>query len=167
MVKNDLKINMLFIVLAIFVTACTVNNRSVQKKSPGYDHNTRYLRNKIEDFAKRQLGAKYKYAGKDPRGFDCSGFTSYVFKEFDVNLSASSRLQAQQGKKVNLKWVQKGDLLFFGSGGKITHVALVVDNANAGIYVIHSTTSRGVIIENISRSAYWKKRIMFARNVLD
>ena len=167
MIKNDLKLNMLFIVLAFFVTACSVNNRSVQKKSPSRTSNTNYLRNKIENFAKKQIGVKYKYAGKNPRGFDCSGFTSYVFREFDVQLSASSKLQSKQGKRVNLKWVKKGDLLFFGSGGKISHVALVVDNQKAGIYVIHSTSSRGVIVENVSRSTYWKKRMMFARNVLD
>jgi cell wall-associated NlpC family hydrolase len=165
MTKNDLKLNMLFVVLAIFTTSCGVNNRSVQKSSPD-NNNSSYLRNSIEDFAMKQVGVKYKYAGKTPKGFDCSGFTSYVFREFDVDLSPSSKLQAKQGKSVNLKWVKKGDLIFFGSGGKISHVALVVDNKNAGIYVIHSTSSRGVIVENVSKSTYWKKRIMFARNVL-
>jgi cell wall-associated NlpC family hydrolase len=165
MIKNDLKLNMLFAVLAIFVTSCSVNNRSVQQKSPDVN-NTSYLRNQIEDYAKKQIGVKYKYAGKNPRGFDCSGFTSYVFQEFDVALSASSKLQAKQGKSVNLKWVKKGDLLFFGTSGKISHVALVVDNKDAGIYVIHSTSSRGVIVENVSKSTYWKKRIMFAKNVI-
>ncbi len=126
------------------------------------------LRLEVAGYAKKQLGATYQYAGRDPRGFDCSGFTHYVMKEFDVNLSSSSRAQAKEGKKVDLKAVKPGDLIFFkrSSAGKIFHVAMVFSNTGKGLEVIHST-SRGVVIDNISNSKYWKPKISSARNVLD
>lgn len=167
MIKNDLKVNMLFAVLLFFVTACSVNQPSVQqKKSPGTTNNVSHLRKDVERYAKKQVGVKYRYGGKSPSGFDCSGFTKFVFKKFNINVSASSRLQAKDGRSVNLKWAKKGDLLFFGNSGKISHVALILENNRDGIKVIHSTSSRGVIVENVSKSSYWKRRIMFARNVI-
>ncbi len=167
MIKNDLKVNMLFAVLLFFTTACSVNQSTVQQaKSPGKVEGISHIRKNVEQYAKKQLGAKYKYGGKTPKGFDCSGFTGYVFKAFDIRLSASSRLQARDGRSVNLKWAKKGDLLFFGNSGKINHVALILDNNREGIEVIHSTSSRGVVVENVSKSPYWKRRIMFARNVI-
>ena len=55
------------------------------------------LREDVVQYAKQFVGTRYVYAGKDPRGFDCSGFTRYVWKEFDVSLSGSSRMQEDQG----------------------------------------------------------------------
>lgn len=128
---------------------------------------TTQLRNDVTKHSKQYVGTKYKYAGKTPQtGFDCSGFTSYVYKQFDVSLSSSSSTQATQGKEVPIDEVKAGDLVFFGKRGKITHVAMVVSNTSEGISVIHSTTSKGVIIQNISTSKYWKPKIMFARDVV-
>ena len=125
------------------------------------------LRKDVTKHSKQYVGTKYKYAGKTPQtGFDCSGFTSYVYDQFDVNLSSSSSAQATQGKEVPISNVKAGDLVFFGKKGKITHVAMVVSNTSEGISVIHSTTSKGVMIQNISTSKYWKPKIMFARDVI-
>lgn len=166
MVKNDAKLNMLFMFLAFMVTACSVNKSTVQRKSPN-SKNRSHLRKDIEYYAKKQIGVKYKYGGKNPKGFDCSGFTQYVFDKFAIAVAPSSKLQAKQGKTVNIKWAKKGDLLFFGRGGKVSHVALIIENNRDGITVVHSTSSRGVIMENVTKSTYWKKRIMFARNILE
>lgn len=126
------------------------------------------LRQDIVDYAKRQLGAPYKYAGRNPqKGFDCSGLTCYVMDNFDIDLSPSSRAQESQGKKIAVSEVRPGDLIFFrrSRSGPVFHVALVVSNRPAGIEVIHST-SRGVVIDNISHSKYWKPKISTARNVI-
>ncbi len=165
MIKNDFKLIMLFAVLAFFVSSCSVNKQNVQRKSP-LSSNESHLRKDLERYAKKQIGVKYKYGGSSPKGFDCSGFTSYVFDKANVAVSRSSKLQAKDGKSVNIKWAKKGDLLFFGRGGTISHVALILENTKDGIKVIHSTSSKGVIVENVSKSSYWKKRIMFARNIL-
>ena len=124
------------------------------------------IRKDIANYCKTCLGINYKYAGKDRNGFDCSGFTSYVLKHYNVEAAGSSRTQALQGKKIPINQTQAGDLLFFGSSGKITHVAMVVSNNPEGITVIHSTSSKGVIMQNISKSAYWTSRLLFARDVI-
>lgn len=125
-------------------------------------------RQEIVAYAKKQLGANYRTGGKNPNGFDCSGFTSYVLKKFDVEIPSVSRSQATTGKKVNLKDAQPGDLVFFKrtAASKVFHVALVVNNGKDGMEVIHSTSSRGVVIDNITKSSYWKPKIASSRDVL-
>lgn len=122
---------------------------------------------KIVDYSKKQLGTKYLYAGRDSRGFDCSGFVYYVMRNFDVKLSTSSRAQAKEGQKVDIKKAKAGDLIFFkrSNAGRVFHVAMVVSNEKDNLTVIHST-SRGVVIDNISKSKYWEPKIWAARNVL-
>lgn len=124
-------------------------------------------RKEVVDYARKYIGAPYRAAGKDPRGFDCSGFTGYVMKNFGLSLSASSKYQAKEGQKVNIKDVKPGDLIFFkrSPAGEVFHVALVVRNSKEGIEVIHSA-SRGVVVENISKSDYWRPKISSARDVL-
>lgn len=126
-------------------------------------------RQNIVEYAVRQQGAKYKYAGRSPKtGFDCSGFVYYVFDAFNVQLTTNSRDQEQEGRVISLKEVKPGDLVFFrrSKAGTVFHVALVVDNTSEGITVVHSTSSRGVIVENITQSSYWKTKVTSARDVV-
>ncbi|HMQ49268.1 MAG TPA: C40 family peptidase [Saprospiraceae bacterium] len=125
------------------------------------------LRKEIVAYAKKQLGKPYKYAGKDPKGFDCSGLTGYVMKKFDIQLSGSSRTQVNDGKKVKIDESQPGDLIFFkrSPDSEIFHVAMVVANSDKGIEVIHST-QRGVVVDNITNNDYWAPKIFAARNVV-
>lgn len=124
------------------------------------------LREDVVQYAKQFVGTKYVYAGKDPSGFDCSGFTRYVWKEFDVSLSGSSRMQEDQGTPISVSKAKAGDLIFFRreKRGRVFHVALVVSNSREGLKVIHST-NRGVVIDNISNNSYWRPKISTARNV--
>jgi len=124
------------------------------------------LRNSIATYAGRFTGTKYQYGGGTPKGFDCSGLTHYVFDEFNIELPRGSYNQAKIGKRISLNKTKPGDLVFFGKRGKVNHVALVVKNSSAGVEVIHSTSSRGVMKQNISKSTYWKPRILFARDVM-
>jgi cell wall-associated NlpC family hydrolase len=160
----------LFIILSVLMSlhACT-GLRAISAKpnskapmSPAEGE----LRDQITYYALQQEGAKYKYGAKGPSHFDCSGFVGYVYAKYDVPLPGGSTNQAKLGKQVPLSDTQPGDLVFFGRGGKINHVALVLRNSSEGIEVIHSTNGSGVIQENISQSDYWKKRILFARNVI-
>lgn len=125
------------------------------------------FRSEIVGYAQNFLGLRYRSAGRSPQtGFDCSGFTRFVLDEFGISVSSSSSLQSRQGIKKSLKDVLPGDLVFFGSVGRIQHVAMVVENTPEGIICVHSTCSRGVIVENISTSKYWKPKILFARDVI-
>ena len=125
------------------------------------------LRADITGYAQNFTGLRYRYAGRSPKtGFDCSGLTSFVLQEFNIPVSSCSRTQSTQGQKINLENVQAGDLIFFGTAARIKHVAMVVENTSEGVFVVHATCSRGIIVENISTSKYWKPKILFARDVI-
>lgn len=126
------------------------------------------VRGNVLQEAKKYLGLKYIWGGTTPKGFDCSGFTSYVLAQKGVGIARSSRYQAKQGKAVDLAKAKTGDLVFFskfGKGGRVTHVALVVDNKEDGVYIIHSTR-RGIVVDNLSQSNYWKPKILYAKDVI-
>ncbi len=125
------------------------------------------LREWVTGYAQNFTGIRYRYAGRSPKtGFDCSGFTSYILGEFDLKASCSSSTQSTQGQRISLDEVLPGDLVFFGSKKHIQHVAMVVECTAEGIICVHSTCSRGVVVENISTSKYWKPRILFARDII-
>ena len=167
---KSLNQTVVFISMAFLLSSCgaikNVNLGSRLKKDRTTVDATMTTRTNVTEYSKQFVGVKYKYAGKDPKGFDCSGFTSYVLQSEGVSVSSSSKVQAEEGKPVPLNKVKPGDLIFFGKNGKVTHVAMVVSNTSEGITVIHSTSSKGVMVQNISVSSYWKPKILFARDVI-
>lgn len=166
MIEHHLTKVLLFtgMLLAFFFTSCTTSRSA---KSPETSTGNMQLRNKIVDYAQDLVGSEYKYAGQSPStGFDCSGFTSYVLGKHKVKVSPASAMQAQEGASVPLNRVLPGDLIFFGDASRISHVAMVVKRSKDGIVCVHSTTSRGVIVENVYTSTYWKPKILFARDVI-
>ena len=116
-------------------------------------------RNEIILFAKQQLGKPYVYAGTTPAGFDCSGFTSYVFSAYNITLPRRSRDQFDGAKKIKENKVQKGDLVFFDNGSGVNHVGLIVSELGETPVMIHASTSKGIVITDIKSSEYWMKRI--------
>ena len=121
------------------------------------------FRNKVVQYATTMVGTRYHFGGCSPKsGFDCSGFTSFVLSKFDVTLPRTSGNQSSLGKAISFKDAQPGDLLFFGRGKNVEHVAIVVMNKDKELHMVHSSSSHGVMIEDMRLSDYWKKRIMFA-----
>lgn len=127
------------------------------------------LRDSLVEFAMTLQGRPYKYAGKGPNVFDCSGFTGFVYKNFDMSIPASSSLQAKHGQEIDASEVEKGDLLIFKSPTKgvnrVGHVGMVVSNNNGKIHFIHSSTGRGVVIDSLDHRHY-KARYIGARRVI-
>lgn len=102
-------------------------------------------------------GVRYKYGGTTRKGMDCSGLLYTSFLENDIALPRTSHMLSEEGKKIKVNKVQKGDLLFFKTRrgkSKINHVGLVVDVQEEEVKFIHSTTSRGVIVSSL-REGYW------------
>lgn len=161
---------LLILYLAVSVSNCKTSRKTGSTSSSSKpDSREMAVRKDIVAYAARYKGSRYKPAGKKPdTGFDCSGFTSYVYDHFDISLSPAAREQVKQGKSKNIKDAQPGDLIFFrrSSGEPIFHVSLVKSNNGKSLWVIHSTTSRGVIEEDILNSTYWKQYIDSARDVV-
>ena len=116
-------------------------------------------------YAKQYLGYRYVSGGSSPStGFDCSGFTSYIYKHFGISLSRTSGGQSSNGTAVPKSSLQAGDLVIFNNSGntKVGHVGIYI-GGNSFIHA--STPSTGVIISSLSES-YYAKRYVSARRVL-
>lgn len=123
---------------------------------------------KIIDYAMKFEGVRYKYGGTDKKGMDCSGLVTCAFSNEGIALPRSSGEIALSGDWIDLKKVQKGDLLFFATSGKsrkVTHVALVTQVNEDQVEFIHSTNSAGVIVSSLEER-YWYRAFVQARRVL-
>ena len=107
-------------------------------------------------------GAPYRDGGADLRGFDCSGFTQYVFAQHGFALPRGTRDQFKQGTNVRPDDLEPGDLLFFTTTGPgASHVGIAVGTDQ----FVHAPSSTGVVrVERLS-SSYWSQRFIGARRM--
>ncbi len=125
------------------------------------------------DFAKSLIGIPYRYASSNPqRGFDCSGFVSYVYQQFGFTGARSSADFAKKGKAVKLADAKVGDILVFtGSNAKVRkpgHVGIIYSkDENGKIKFIHSSSgkAKGVTITDLE--GYYKNRLLKAVTVVE
>ncbi len=124
------------------------------------------VRKSLIAYANSLQGTPYIYGGKNKSGFDCSGFVSHVYSNQGLAVEGNSNYQATLGKKIPVRSAKVGDLIFFGKGKRISHVALVAKKSKNQLVVIHCTSSRGVVQQDIQNSEYWQSKILFARDVV-
>lgn len=112
---------------------------------------------------KKYLGVKYRYGGTTPKGFDCSGFTSYTYKKKNIKIPRTAAAQYKKGKPVPKKNLRNGDLVFFKTSSKksVTHVGIYVGKNK----FIHSA-GRGVAITSINDPYYWKSKYVGAKRII-
>ncbi|MDU8885179.1 C40 family peptidase [Yeosuana sp. MJ-SS3] len=163
--------------LILFLGSCKSSKRAVSKSSKSTSEEiiltrdstlkVNELANKVVDYAKQFNGVKYKYGGNTKRGMDCSGLISTSFGSEKILLPRTTSDLSKTGQWIDLKEVEKGDLLFFATkknSRKVNHVAIVTEARTGYVEFIHSTTSAGVIVSNLEEK-YWYFAFVQARRV--
>jgi hypothetical protein len=105
----------------------------------------------LSTLAKKYLGGKYVWGGERPSGFDCSGYTQYIFNKIGIDLPRTAYEQSKVGIKVQGS-LQKGDLLFFNTdpsrGIPVTHVGVYLEE---GKFIHAASKSKGIIISALTK----------------
>lgn len=151
-----------FLILLLIVSAWATEAR---------DRDYEQLRDSIVDYSKNYIGCRYSYGSKGPKTFDCSGFTSFVFKRFGYTLNSSSATQYTQGEKIKLKNAKKGDLIFFkgsnASSNSVGHVGMIT-NVSAGgdtVQFIHAAVKGGVRLDTYPGYLYYNVRFIECKRI--
>lgn len=123
--------------------------------------------NQVADYAKQYLGYSYVSGGKKPEsGFDCSGFTKYVYSNFGYSLGSTAASQTNQGTDVTRGNLQIGDLILFYNEGKtsIGHTGIYLGN---GEFIHAANPSRGVVTDNLNTNSYYNERFVSAKRIVE
>lgn len=131
-------------------------------------NSTNYDADDVINRAKKHIGTPYRSGGKEPaNGFDCSGFTCFIYGKFNISLPPTASMQSETGRSVLLNEAQKGDLVFFkGSDAKsktIGHVGIVVSNKGEPIKFIHASSSKGITISGLDQTYYRERFVKIRR----
>ncbi|WP_415325054.1 C40 family peptidase [Chryseobacterium sp. MMS23-Vi53] len=118
--------------------------------------------------AETYLGTPYRYGGMTRNGIDCSAFVLSVFgAAAGLSLPRVAASQSQEGEKIEKENLQKGDLIFFSHGRRISHVGIVESVTEDGeVKFIHAATSRGVMISSLNDS-YWGPKYRFGKRIIN
>lgn len=109
-------------------------------------------------------GAPYRSGGATPEGFDCSGFTQYVFAQVGTRLPRDTREQYQKGATVGRDALQPGDLVFFATTSKhVSHVGIVLDDT----HFVHAPSSSGVVRIESMELPYWRRRFVGVKRLVE
>ena len=126
----------------------------------------------IAGFASQFVGRRYRYGSTGPKTFDCSGFTSYIFRTAGIELNRTSKMQYSQGEEVSKEELRPGDLMFFSSPrsgkGRVGHVAMVVevDEMSGACTFIHASSSKGVSYQSFPDDGYFSRNFIGAKRVI-
>ena len=156
-------------------TEVTSRSEDVVRESPNQENvnnasqevtTTGKLGQDIVTYAKQYLGYKYVSGGSSPdTGFDCSGFTCYVYKHFGITLNRTSSAQNSNGTGIAKENLQPGDLLIFNnsSNSGIGHVGIYMGDNN---FIHAANGSKGVVTTSLTNS-YYVTRYVGARRVIN
>ncbi len=155
----------LLLLIAFALASCVSQKRGVAYKPSSVQQD-------VIDYGEKYLHTPYRYGTTGPNSFDCSGFTSFVYKKFGYNLSPSSAGQEIQVKRTVRRQedLEVGDLVFFegrSHNGRVGHVGIVSETKKNGKFkFLHASTSYGVIYSS-SDEPYYKARYLRGGRVLE
>ena len=153
------------------ISACATQSSRHGTSGRGYSYKpitlvagTPSLIRTVVDHGQKLLGHRYRTTGIAKWPLDCSGFVSYIYSLEGIKIPRSSGAIATYADKI--KDPQPGDLLFFKGRNRgqsrVGHVAMVVSNENGQIKMMHSSCSRGIVIESYNDSPYYTSRYLGA-----
>jgi cell wall-associated NlpC family hydrolase len=135
-------------------TASETTTEASESKTKKTTSKEATLRKNMISYAKKFLGNRYVYGGTSlTNGTDCSGFTMRIYQKFGYKIPRTARAQASASKRISSSQKKKGDLIFYGSGNTVTHVAMYIGNGK----VIHASNRRdGIKISKWNYRRYIK-----------
>ncbi len=141
-----------------------------EKKEASVSYNANFGESVVQT-ALQYLGASYRSGMSGPYAFDCSGFTSYVYRQQNVSILRSSRSQYTQGTPIaRIADLKKGDLVFFGGRGSsrsVGHVGIVMDVDPSGNNFSFVHAASGGVKVSDSNEAYYSRRYIGARRIVE
>lgn len=115
----------------------------------------------ILDIANQYIGVPYVFGGSTPSGFDCSGFTRYVYSAAGIDLPRAADEQYDVGESVSMANLEPGDLVFFSTyEAGISHVGIYIGN-----HQFINAASDGVSVSDMD-SSYWSSRYVGAKRIM-
>lgn len=124
---------------------------------------------KVVDTAYTYKGTPYRYGGTSKSGIDCSALMQNSFASAGYNIPRTSQAQSKYGKKVGWGGIKQGDIVFFKfkqKREKWYHSGMITSVSNDGIYFIHASTSKGVVVSDLNAD-YYKKNVKTFRRVIN
>lgn len=116
---------------------------------------------KLFEYINQWWAVPYRIGGTGMNGIDCSAFVKGIINEaFSIDLPRTSREQADFSSKISKEELREGDLVFFNTGGGISHVGMYLSNNK----FVHASTSMGVVISDLNET-YWNKRFVKAGRI--
>lgn len=122
----------------------------------------------VIQFAETLVGTPYVYGSTDPKvGFDCSGFITYVFNHFKINVPRSSVQFTNVGKTVSIEDAKRGDIILFtdpdfdnSTSVEVGHMGLITANNKGTISFIHSTSGKAMSVAVTPFNEHYQKRFV-------
>ena len=148
-----------------------VEDNKISKEEPkqevSIESNNTSKGKEVAELALKYKGYKYVVGGKNPEsGFDCSGFTRYIFLQFGYSLGNTAASQNNLGVEVERSALKEGDLILFydEQKTKIGHTGIYI---SGGDFIHSANPERGVVIDNLNTNSYYNERYIVAKRIVE